>query len=258
MAAARATNPALGELHVVLPSVTFRKGNATLQLGKRSLRLVHLPGHSPDGIGVLLEEDRILFAGDAVMPLPHVRDGDVDWMRQTLKTISGMGLENIVQGHGEVILRGEIDEMITSHLTYLDRIEREVRGALRRGWTREELQQITIEQCGKSRILLNGLASELHLQNLNALYDRYLREGPSVATPGARIPARTVSAARAEGRKSARVESRQPTVVSRTHRSLHASPGTAGKKRPPGRLGGARAKPASRRKGSRKAKRTKK
>lgn len=188
LAAARADNSALGDLEVILPAITFLQGSASLQLGKRSLRLVHLPGHSPDGIGVLLEEDRILFAGDVVMPLPHVRDGDMEQMRQSLKTISRMGLENVVQGHGEVILRGEIDEMITSHLTYLDRIEKEVRGALRRGWTKDDLQQISIEQCGKSRILLNGLASELHLQNLYALYDRYLREGPAVAGPVPRSP----------------------------------------------------------------------
>ncbi|MGA2111167.1 MAG: MBL fold metallo-hydrolase [Anaerolineales bacterium] len=183
LAAAKAGNPALGGLEVVLPAVTFRQGSATLQLGKRTLRMVPLPGHSPDGIGVLLEEDRILFAGDAVMPIPHVRDGDLDPMRKSLKTISAMGLENIVQGHGEIILRGEIDEMVSSHLTYLDRIEKEVRAALRRGWAKDDLPQISIEQCGKSRILLNGRASELHLQNLAALYDRFQREGSAAPGP---------------------------------------------------------------------------
>jgi cyclase len=264
LAAARATNPALGELEVVLPSITFRRGSATLQLGKRSLRLVHLPGHSPDGIGVLLEEDRILFAGDVVMPLPHVRDGDADRMRQSLKTISGMGLENIVQGHGEVILRGEIDEMITSHLTYLDRIEKEVHAGLRRGWTKDDLEQITIEQCGKSRILLNGLAGELHLQNLGAIYDRYLREGAVVPPLPSRAPSpprtpmdRQASLASSSGSRPHRkpkAGSRPPSAGSqgRTHSPSRGA--AARKPHASGRAGGSRTRLALRTNARRKAK----
>jgi len=188
LAAAKAGNSALGELQVVLPGVTFRRGSAGFQLGKRNLRLIHLPGHTPDGIGVLLEEERILFAGDSVMPIPHLRDGDLEQMRHSLKMIGGLGLENIVQGHGEIILRGEVDEMINSHLMYLDRIEKDVRAALRRGWSKDDLAQITIEQCGKSRILLNGLASELHLRNLASLYDRFQKEGPATVGPVPRPP----------------------------------------------------------------------
>jgi glyoxylase-like metal-dependent hydrolase (beta-lactamase superfamily II) len=176
LGSAKSDNRELADIQVVLPSLTFARGSLSLQMGKRTMRMVALPGHSPDGIGVLIEEDRILFSGDAMMPLPHIRDGDVETLVRTLRMISGMGLENIVQGHGEVILRGEIDEMINSHLAYLERVEREVRAAIRRGWSQEDLQPITIEKCGKSRILLNGLAPDLHWQNLVSLYRRFQAE----------------------------------------------------------------------------------
>jgi glyoxylase-like metal-dependent hydrolase (beta-lactamase superfamily II) len=120
-----------------------------------------------------LEEERILFSGDAIMPLPFFRDGDVNAMTATLKMLAAMGLENIVQGHGDLILRGEIDEMISSHLVYLERIQKEALNAVRWNWTEEELRQIPIEKCGKSRILLNGLAPDLHFQNLVVLYNSY-------------------------------------------------------------------------------------
>jgi cyclase len=173
---AKLENKELGEAQVVLPNVTFRNGSLYFLVGKRTIRIFPLPGHTPDGIGVLLEEERILFAGDAMMPLPYFRDGDLDTLINTLKTINGMGLENIVQGHGDVILRGEIDEMISSHLVYLDRIRKEALNAVRWNWTVDDLRQIPIEKCGKSRILLNGLAPDLHYQNLSAIFLKVRKE----------------------------------------------------------------------------------
>ncbi|MBN1438387.1 MAG: MBL fold metallo-hydrolase [Anaerolineales bacterium] len=167
---AKSENKELSDAEVILPNVTFRDGSLYFLVGKRTIRIFPLPGHSPDGIGVLLEEERILFAGDAMMPLPFFRDGDLDTLAATLKTINGMGLENIVQGHGDVILRGEIDEMISSHLVYLERIRKETQNAVRWNWSLEDLRQLPIEKCGKSRILLNGLAPDLHFQNLTSAF----------------------------------------------------------------------------------------
>ncbi|MBN2085926.1 MAG: MBL fold metallo-hydrolase [Anaerolineales bacterium] len=185
--AAKQENKDLGDAQVVLPNVTFRDGSLYFLVGKRTIRIFPLPGHTPDGIGVLLEEERILFAGDAMMPLPYFRDGDLDTLTATLKTINGMGLENIVQGHGDVILRGEIDEMISSHLVYLDRIRKEALNAVRWNWSIEDLRQIPIEKCGKSRILLNGLAPDLHFQNLSAVFQKIRKE--EGAAPEKRKPA---------------------------------------------------------------------
>jgi hypothetical protein len=98
-----------------------------------------------------------------------------------------MGLENIVQGHGDVILRGEIDEMVSSHLVYLDRIRKEALNAVRWNWSVEDLRQIPIEKCGKSRILLNGLAPDLHFQNLAAVFHKIRKE--EGAAPEKRKPA---------------------------------------------------------------------
>jgi cyclase len=185
--AAKQENKDLGDVQVVLPNVTFRDGSLYFLVGKRTIRIFPLPGHTPDGIGVLLEEERILFAGDAMMPLPYFRDGDLDTLIATLKTINGMGLENIVQGHGDVILRGEIDEMISSHLVYLDRIRKEALNAVRWNWSMDDLRQIPIEKCGKSRILLNGLAPDLHFQNLAAVFLTIRKQ--EGATPEKRKPA---------------------------------------------------------------------
>ena len=167
--AAKRQNPALRQMKIVLPQMTFAEGELTLRVGKKNLILSRATGHSKDGIEVLVEEDRILFAGDSFMPLPYVVDGDIDEIMTSIKRMGRMGLENIVQGHGDVILRGEIDAAVRENLNYLSAIKRAVKAASRRKNALELLDNITIEACGKSRVYLGGLAQTLHQRNLRAL-----------------------------------------------------------------------------------------
>ena len=159
-------NPLYKRLSIKPPQITFRKGTFSLRIGKKHLKLFPAPGHSPDGIAVLIEEDRILFSGDAFMPLPFIVEGDLDQYIETAQYFTTLGLENIIQGHGDIILRGEIDK----NITYLKAIQKAVKTARRRKNPVEVLDSIGVEACGKSRILLGGLASELHKRNLRALY----------------------------------------------------------------------------------------
>jgi glyoxylase-like metal-dependent hydrolase (beta-lactamase superfamily II) len=171
LAAAKRGNRELRDLKIVLPDVVFDKGTLSLQIGKRTLRLIHLPGHSPDGIGVFLVEDRVLFSGDILMPLPYIVDGDFEIMIESMKRLPKMKLENIVQGHGETFLRGEVTSKVQDNIAYLNKIRSQVRQASRRKDYDAYLSQIDIESCGKSRILLGGLAEQLHQRNLYALFE---------------------------------------------------------------------------------------
>ena len=138
-----------------------------------------LPGHSMDGIGVLVEEDRVLFSGDLFMPIPYIVDGDFEDMINSLKTIDQLSLENIVQGHGDVVLRGEIEAAVEDHLKYLSTIRKIVRRAARRKYPGDMLETVDVESCGKSRVILGGLAEELHQRNLKALYQQLYGEPPA-------------------------------------------------------------------------------
>lgn len=155
---------------LVYPHLTFDEGTLFLRVGKKSLILQPMPGHSPDGIGILVEEDRVLFAGDAFLSLPYIVDGDIDEMNATIKKIGKMGLENIVQGHGDIILRGEIDEAVKDNLGYLSALRKAVRAAAKKRNPVEALALIDVESCGKSRVTLGGLAVDLHRRNVRALY----------------------------------------------------------------------------------------
>jgi glyoxylase-like metal-dependent hydrolase (beta-lactamase superfamily II) len=166
---ARRQNPSLKQVKIIPPHLTFVSGELTLRVGKKNLILSPAFGHSNDGISVLVEEDRVLFAGDAFMPLPYVVDGDIDDMLASVKKIGRLGLENIIQGHGDIILRGEIDAAVKENLNYLNNIKKLVKAAGKRRNAEEALEEITIESCGKSRVHLGGLAETLHRRNLRAL-----------------------------------------------------------------------------------------
>ncbi len=173
---ARHQNQAFKQIKLIMPQLTFEQGVLSLRVGKKNLILMPTPGHSSDGISVLVEEDRVLFAGDTFLPLPYIVDGDIDDLVASIKKISKMGLENIVQGHGEIVLRGEIDEAAKDNLTYLANIRKAVRAATRRRNPQEALAAIDVESCGKSRVHLGGLAPELHRRNVRALFRQIMAE----------------------------------------------------------------------------------
>jgi len=163
---------------IVLPHMTLDDGVLDLIISEKTLRFIELPGHSPDGIGVYIVEDEVLFAGDVWMPIPHIVDGDSEVMKESLTRIKDLTLENVVQGHGEVILRGEVNSSISDRIAYLDRIDKIVEEAVHDEYPGEYLREKTIEICGKSRILLGGAAEEIHQQNLRHLYQKVHGEDP--------------------------------------------------------------------------------
>ena len=170
--AARAEASELEDVVLRLPDITFDEGEMGLRLADVSTRLIHVPGHTPDSVMVYVENSRVLFAADTLMPVPSIVDGDMDAYRTSLRKVTELPIENMVQGHGEVILRGEVRDVVQASLDYMDTIEALVAETIESGKGRESLRRVGIESCGLSRIPLNGLVQEIHEANLLALYDR--------------------------------------------------------------------------------------
>lgn len=165
--------PELAEVQLCLPTITFTE-ELTLRLGDKTLQLIHTPGTTPDSMVVYMREDKVLFAGDTVMPVPYIVAGDRLELMASLRAIASLSVDNIVQGHGGVILRGEIKETLRSSIAYLETIYRKVRQKVEAGAPRDELRRIDIESCGKSRIPLDGMVQDLHQANLEAIYDQLI------------------------------------------------------------------------------------
>jgi cyclase len=174
---AKAQTPALASVEIRIPQLVFET-DLLLRLGEKTIHLMHAPGHTPDGIVVHIREDKVLVASDLVTPVPFLARGNREELIKSLKRIKTLSLENIIQGHGGVLLRGEIEETVDSSVAYLRAIEKEVQIVIDRGSPRSALSTIDIEACGKSRIPLGGLVQRLHHANLEYLYDELLAAAP--------------------------------------------------------------------------------
>ena len=171
LAEAKETTPLLDDAFLRIPEVVFEEGEMVLQVGNKSIAIALTPGHTLDSAVAYVREDKVLLAADTVMPVPYFVWGDRHRFKESLELLKGYNLESIVQGHGEVLLRGEIPIALDSSINYLNVLEEEVTKVVEAGKGRRALDEITIDTCGKSRIPLNGLVQDLHRANVYALYD---------------------------------------------------------------------------------------
>lgn len=173
---AKAASNDFRDVELILPDIVFDGGPLNLHIGNKAFQLWATPGHSQDSIVCLVKDDRVLFAADTLMPIPYFVDGSYDDFVVSLNGLRNGNFENVVQGHGEIILRGEIEEKIETDIDYLANLRNAVDAALGSRSPERALEAIDIEKCGKSRILLNGMVEQLHRQNVLTLASQRRRE----------------------------------------------------------------------------------
>ncbi len=168
---ARENSPMLSEVYIRVPEVVFDEGDLVLHIGPKSIEISLTPGHTADSTVAYVREDKVLLAADTVMPVPYFVWGSRHDFKNSLKLLKEYNLESIVQGHGEVLLRGEIPGALESSIRYLEMLEQKVSEIVEKGRGKELLDKLTIDRCGKSRIPLNGLVQDLHRANVYAIYN---------------------------------------------------------------------------------------
>jgi glyoxylase-like metal-dependent hydrolase (beta-lactamase superfamily II) len=115
------------------PTITF-SGELTVDLGGRVARLLPLPGHSQDMIGVYLEAERVLFASDTVVTgiIPAIGDGDSRILEDSLRRLLATEIDVLVPGHGHVLFgSATIIAWLNWELAYLSGVRAAVTGLLR-------------------------------------------------------------------------------------------------------------------------------
>lgn len=83
-----------------------------LDLGGRSLEVLHIPGHSPGSVALLDRQNRLLFPGDTVMTQPvflHLPDSSVSDYRSSLARLSGLrdAFDRIYPSHRSFPLKAD-------------------------------------------------------------------------------------------------------------------------------------------------------
>jgi len=176
---AQQSDPAFEQVVLRIPNITFDEGELVIGAGKKTFRLFSLPGHTSDNIGIFLESERVLITGDAVMAIPIIADGDWQQEIDSLNFIKKMKPETIIQGHGEVILRGEVQVVLNRYIAYLECIRKKAELLLKRGRDRKQIWNIPLEECGLERVPLGIASHQLHVANILSIYDKLKAEQES-------------------------------------------------------------------------------
>lgn len=170
---AREHTSELLRVEIRLPKVVFNEGSV-IRLGDKTVHIMHAPGPSPDVCVVHVREEKVLFASDLMMPVPVIASplASISEFKQSLFSLHEFNLETIVQGHGDILLRGEVTPGIEESIKYLDDIVELVERLVERGASKQELLRYDIEQFDRNRIPLGGLVQSFHQANLLFLWDQ--------------------------------------------------------------------------------------
>jgi glyoxylase-like metal-dependent hydrolase (beta-lactamase superfamily II) len=95
-----------------------------LEIGGIALCALHLAGHSPEGLGLVVEEIGLLLVGDHLSPceIPFVDDARAyrDTLARLLRLLTGGGAREVVPGHGHRMPAAEAAAIARADLDYLE------------------------------------------------------------------------------------------------------------------------------------------
>lgn len=98
------------------------RDDETLDVVGTAARALHLPGHSPEGLGLVVED--LLLVGDYLSPceIPFIDDAAA--YKETLVRLLELlrGLREVIPGHGPRLTAGEAVAIARADLTYVERL----------------------------------------------------------------------------------------------------------------------------------------
>jgi glyoxylase-like metal-dependent hydrolase (beta-lactamase superfamily II) len=93
-----------------------------LRVGTLELEALELPGHSPDGLGLLASAERLLVVGDHLSPCEIPFVDDLDAYRSTLDRLARVlpGVDEVLPGHGPRLGRAQARRILDEDRRYLE------------------------------------------------------------------------------------------------------------------------------------------
>ena len=150
-------------------------------LGDVTFTLIHLPGHAPDMLGMLVPAEKTLFTADMLsdVELPMI-DGDGSDYLASLRKIDALvasgQVETLVPGHGHVTRGADtIHARIAEDSAYVDRLQAVINSRLNEGAD----EDAAVEACRLMPYRGNDgwpPMGKVHQDNVRALYGAVLRQ----------------------------------------------------------------------------------
>jgi glyoxylase-like metal-dependent hydrolase (beta-lactamase superfamily II) len=149
-------------------------GAETLELGRRRLRVEWTPGHSPGHICLYDESERLLFAGDHMLPElspniglhPQSTPDPLHEYLDGLKRLASYGPRNILPSHGRPFTdaASRVAVLVAHHNRRMDQVEEIVSRGERSAWS------VALELWGpRDNLYEKRLALQEGLAHLQAL-----------------------------------------------------------------------------------------
>ena len=91
----------------------------TIDLGDRRLRVIELPGHTPGSIGLIDDDERALYSGDAIYDgglLDTLPESNVARYLDTVERLRDLPVEVVYPGHGEPFGRDRLRQLSSAYL----------------------------------------------------------------------------------------------------------------------------------------------
>ncbi|HEU5319083.1 MAG TPA: MBL fold metallo-hydrolase [Chloroflexota bacterium] len=175
------------EAELTWPSVTFL-GELTIDLGGKTVRLVHTPGHSDDSICAYVVEDGVLFSGDTCVTIitPVVSDGHSAELEESLGRLSELGAEILVPGHGPIVTgRDAVRDALLWPARYVAAVRAHVRPLVARGDSDEAIVDATPHErfVGDRFEAVNPRGEKPHQLTVAKIVAEVRREGAAGGAP---------------------------------------------------------------------------
>ena len=109
------------ECQPVKPTRELADGD-TIDLGDCAWTVLHLPGHTPGGIGLYEPKQRVLFTGDVVYDddsdvIDFLTESSVEDYRHSMSKLLDLDVEIIHAGHGDSFGAGRLTELAERYLS---------------------------------------------------------------------------------------------------------------------------------------------
>lgn len=153
-------------LQTILPNIIF-KDSLHVHGSQRSVKLLSMGrGHTNSDIIIYLPKEKVLFTSDLLFinMHPYLADGDPYLWIQRLEQLLMMDIEKVVQGHGPIGTKENIQKMIL----YIRKLENLARQMVKTGQSIE-----AIEQTDASSPYNQWCFSNFYQINMNFLYKKY-------------------------------------------------------------------------------------
>jgi cyclase len=121
-----------------LPDITFND-ELTIHLGRHTIRIISVPGHTPSETAVYVPEERVVFVSDNVMmgAMPIMIDAVPDQWLKSLKKLQTLDVDKVIPGHGPVTDKAAF-QVVYDNVKY---VSDKVREAIGKGWSVKETQE---------------------------------------------------------------------------------------------------------------------